>query len=99
MSVGTNLASLLRASAVQTPDREALIEGSRRLTWAELDSSVDRLAGGLREMGLLPGDRVAVLLGNSIEFVMGYFAIVRAGLVAVPMNKFNTRISANIQNI
>ena len=86
MSVGTNLASLLRASAVQTPDREALIEGSRRLTWAELDSSVDRLAGGLREMGLLPGDRVAVLLGNSIEFVMGYFAIVRAGLVAVPMN-------------
>lgn len=86
MRVGTNLASLLKASAVQTPDRPALIDGPRRLTWVELDSSVDQVAGGLRELGLHPGDRVALLLGNSIEFVIGYFAILRAGLVAVPMN-------------
>lgn len=86
MSVGTNLASLLRASAAQTPDRPALIDGPRRLTWAEVDALVDKVAGGLREQGLHRGDRVALLLGNSIEFVIGYFAILRAGLVAVPMN-------------
>ena len=86
MSEGTNLASLLHASAMKTPDRPALIEGPRRLTWAELDGFVDRVAGGLRESGLQPGDRAALLLGNSIEFVVGYFAILRAGLIAVPMN-------------
>jgi long-chain acyl-CoA synthetase len=86
MSEGTNLASLLKGPAEFTPERLALIDGARRLTWSELDSAVDRVAGGLRERGLHPGDRVAILLGNSIEFVIGYFGILRARLVAVPMN-------------
>jgi long-chain acyl-CoA synthetase len=86
MSEQANLASLVRGPAALTPDRTALIDGGRRLTWAELDGAIDHVAAGLREMGLHPGDRVALLLGNSIEFVVGYFAILRAGLVAVPMN-------------
>jgi long-chain acyl-CoA synthetase len=86
MSERANLAALVRGPAALTPDRTALIDGARRLTWAELDGAIDHAAGGLRELGLHPGDRVALLLGNSIEFVVGYFAILRAGLVAVPMN-------------
>ncbi|MFZ4487577.1 MAG: AMP-binding protein, partial [Candidatus Nanopelagicales bacterium] len=86
MSERANLAALVRGPAALTPDRTALIDGGRRLTWAELDGAIDHVAAGLREMGLHPGDRVALLLGNSIEFVVGYFAILRAGLVAVPMN-------------
>ncbi len=86
MSERTNLASLLRGPAGVTPDRAALIDGARRLTWSELDEAVDHVAGGLREQGLHPGDRVALLLGNSIEFVVGYFAILRAGLVVVALN-------------
>ena len=88
MSERTNLASLLRGPASVTPDRPALIDGVRRLTWSELDGAVDHVAGGLREQGLHPGDRVALLLGNSIEFVIGYFAI-EANSESVPPSNAN----------
>ena len=96
MSERTNLASLLRGPASATPDRPALIDGVRRLTWSELDGAVDRVAGGLREQGLHPGDRVALLLGNSIEVVIGYFAILRAGLVVAALNPAYTVAEAAV---
>ena len=81
-----NLADLVHRAAQAAPAKTALICGSRTLTWAELDELVNRLAGGLLADGLEPGDRVGLLLPNSIEFAASYFAILRAGLVAVPLN-------------
>ena len=86
-----NLADLVRASAVRGPDDIALVQFSGptrvELSWAELDRQVDSLAAGLRaELHLHAGDRVALTLANSPAFVISYFAVLRAGLVAVPLN-------------
>jgi len=81
-----NLATLLRATAATRGDEQALWCAGRSLTWAEVDAHVDAFAGRVGQMGLRAGDRVALLLGNSIEFVVAYFGALRAGLVVVPMN-------------
>ncbi|HVA60642.1 MAG TPA: AMP-binding protein [Mycobacteriales bacterium] len=81
-----NLADLVTAAAHTHPDKVALVFHGRRTSWAELDRSVDRLAAGLCGQGLGSGDRVALAIGNTPEFVAAYFAVLRAGLVAVPVN-------------
>jgi long-chain acyl-CoA synthetase len=84
-----NLADLVRARAAETPDAAALVEpGATRslLTWSELDRRLDAVAGGLNALGLLAGQRLALLGGNSAAFVLAYFAALRAGVVAVPLN-------------
>ena len=82
-----NVAELLRQTAAGCGDRRALVapELGRELTWAELDGTVDAMAAGLRER-LPRGARVALVFGNSVEFITAYFAVLRAGLVAVPVN-------------
>jgi long-chain acyl-CoA synthetase len=64
----------------------ALICGDEKLSYAELDALVGRAAAGLRALGVEKGDRVAMVLGNSIEFVVTLFAIARLGAVSVPLN-------------
>ncbi len=81
-----NLADLVRDAAGRAPEHVALIYGDQRLSWAELDAGVSRFAAGLRRSGLSPGERVALVLGNTPEFVVTYFGVLRAGLVAVPVN-------------
>ncbi len=87
----TTVADFLRNSAVRDPDRIALVEAQSgvRVSYASLDAQVSSTAAALLESGLIPsrsGDRVAMLMGNSIEFVITYFGIVRAGLVPIPLN-------------
>ena len=84
--MNANIAGFLRASAQRHPDAVCLISGDQSLTWAEVDRAVDALAAGLVQRGLHAGDRIALLLGNSIEFVVAYYGIARAGLVSVPLN-------------
>ncbi|GAA4790721.1 long-chain fatty acid--CoA ligase [Actinomycetospora chlora] len=81
-----NLAVVLRESARRHPDRAAVIADEHRLTWAELDGAADRFAVGLLRQGLGPGDTVALQLPNVPQFVIAWFGILKAGLVAVPMN-------------
>lgn len=83
----TDVAALLSAAAAESPDRSALVEaGGRRLTWAELDHEVGRVATGLSASGLVAGQRVLMVLGNRIEFVTTYLGALRAQAVAVPVN-------------
>ena len=84
--MNVNFADLLRDTAQRHGDRPALVDSDRRLTWSELDQAVDRTAQGLAAAGLVPGYRVLLLVANSIEFVTSYLGILRAGLVAVPLN-------------
>lgn len=81
-----NVADLVRRAAQASPDRMALVAEERRLTWAELDREIDRWAAALSGGGLVAGYRVALALGNSIEFVLSYFGALRAGLVVVLVN-------------
>jgi long-chain acyl-CoA synthetase len=73
----------VRAAAVQRPGSPALIAGDTVLTWADLDARVD---DAVRRLPDEPGSRVAIVLGNGIDFAVTYFAVLRAGLVAVPLN-------------
>src|SRR3954447_17057074 len=77
---------MLRDTAQRHGERPALLDGDRRLTWNELDQAVDRTSQVLAAAGLVPGYRVLLLVANSIEFVTSYLGILRAGLVAVPLN-------------
>ncbi len=84
-----NLAELLTRQAAVRPDAPALIQPfpeRRACTWAELDRRVDAVASGLAGRGLIAGQRVALCGVNSIEFVVAYFAALRAGFVVVPIN-------------
>jgi long-chain acyl-CoA synthetase len=85
------VSDFLANSALRDPDRVALIESEtgERISYSALDSQVSATAAALLESGLThsrSGDRVAMLMGNSIEFVVSYFGIVRAGLVPIPLN-------------
>ncbi|MGW6282918.1 class I adenylate-forming enzyme family protein [Kribbella sp. NPDC055071] len=84
--MNVNFADLLRDTAQRHGERPALVDGDRRLTWSELDQAVDQTAQGFAAAGLVPGYRVVLLLANSIEFVTSYLGVLRAGLVAVPLN-------------
>jgi len=81
-----NLADLVGRAASDKAGKTALIDRDRRLTWGEFDQAVDRMAAGLAGRSLQPGDRVGLLLPNSIEFAVAYFGVLRAGLVALPLN-------------
>src|SRR5262245_12734985 len=81
-----NLADAVARSARAYPDKVALRAGDRTLTWRELDGLVSRTAAGLLARGLARGDRVGLLLPNTPDFAVAYFAILRAGLVALPLN-------------
>ena len=77
------LGSLLRARAAASPTHPALVDGPTRLTYAELDDAVDRLAAGLAGIGLRCGDRILVQLPNIPEFVELCFAAFRIGVIPV----------------
>ncbi len=86
-----NVADLVRRAAAATPDKAAFLHHGDTLTWGELDRRVDAAAAGLQALGLVAGDRVALQLGNTVEFPVAYFAVLRAGLVAIPLNTGYTR--------
>ena len=70
---------MLANAVARRSDGLALICGNERVTYAELDARVGEAAGGLRALGVEKGDRVAIVLGNSVEFVVVLFAIARLG--------------------
>ena len=82
------LSGALRFQAAREPRQQAIVDvgadGTRAWTYAELDEAVDELAAGLAAIGVGPGDRVALRLTNSAEFVLAMLATLRAGGVLVP---------------
>ena len=81
-----HLGSLLTRHARYRPDHTALVCAGERLTFAELDRRVNRIAGVLRDAGLAKGDRVATLLPNGVELLGLYWACAKSGVVVVPMS-------------
>lgn len=81
-----NLPVKLLDLAKSQGEREALVWAQGLLTYAELAKSMDYLATGLQNLGLIKGDRVALQLLNGPEFVIAYYAIMRLGGVVVPLN-------------
>jgi fatty-acyl-CoA synthase len=80
------LGDIVRRSAARTPHKMAIQCGSVGWTYAEFDSICNRLARGLRALGVAFGDRVAILARNSHAYVAVRFAVARLGAVLVPVN-------------
>jgi long-chain acyl-CoA synthetase len=86
------LASFLAAQAQRFPDKPALVCGATTVTFRQLHDESNRIASALRKDGIKLGDRVALCLGNCCEFVTIFFAIVKSGAIAMPINM---RLSAS----
>jgi len=84
------LGERLAETARKYPRRVALIHEKRKISYREFDAQSEGFAAGLNSLGIKPGDRVGILLGNSPEFAISYFGIVKAGATAVPLNTFLT---------
>jgi amino acid adenylation domain-containing protein len=80
------LSGLLAATAEAHPDRVAVVDGDRRLRYAELDARANRLARTLIESGVSCGDRVGLLLSKSPEAVVAINGVLRAGAAYVPLD-------------
>jgi fatty-acyl-CoA synthase len=85
----TTLWSNLAASAARVPDRTAIVYYGRELTYRELERECERLAGFLQQCGVARGERVALYMQNSPQFVIAFYAILRADAVVVPVNPMN----------
>lgn len=82
-----SLVEMLRATVEKSPEHEALVEvGGERVNYSELWDSAARVAGGLNERGVNRGDRVAIRLGNGVDWCRAFFGAQLAGAVAVPVN-------------
>ncbi|WP_336033575.1 long-chain-fatty-acid--CoA ligase [Geodermatophilus sp. FMUSA9-8] len=81
-----NLATILRESALASPDKPMLLIGPTTLTYRQVDVLSGQVAAGLRAAGLRRGDSVALQLPNVPQFVLTYFGALKAGMTLVPLN-------------
>jgi long-chain acyl-CoA synthetase len=84
--VTAHLGTIVTRAARRFGAKTALIAPGRTLTYAELDDLCDRVAGGLYDIGVRPGDRVSLYSPNRWEWVVAYHAALRAGAVVNPIN-------------
>lgn len=85
-TMGMTLGSHIAHNAARFAGKTALIEGDRAMSYAELDAASNRVANGLLSQGVEPNERVALLLGSCIDWVVLYAGIAKAGCTAVPLN-------------
>ncbi|OGO38266.1 MAG: hypothetical protein A2147_10915 [Chloroflexi bacterium RBG_16_57_8] len=81
-----NLNTLVKTVAQRYGDKAVIIDGARRLSYAGLEEQSNRFANALTGLGVRKDDRVAFLLGNSPEFIIAFFGVVKIGAIAVPMD-------------
>lgn len=81
-----NLSVLLEDSARNHPDRDALVLGETRLTYAQVNGAANQVANLLVERGIKPGDKVALSCPNLPYFPIVYYGVLKAGAVVVPLN-------------
>lgn len=81
-----NLGEILQVNAAKYPDKLALKDANRSLTFKEYNERTNKLANGLLQKGLQKGDKIAVLSNNSVEFMELYGAAAKAGVILVPLN-------------
>lgn len=93
----STVTNYLRSWASRQPEHAAVIYHGRRLSYAELDRASDRVAAYLAHRGFAPGDRAAVMMPNSPQFLIAFFAILKAGGVHVPVNPMFRREEINYE--
>ena len=87
------LAELIRQHARERPDSPALLQGVARLSYAELDFLMDRIAASLQRDGLRPGDAIGICASASVRYAAVFLGALRAGVVVAPLAPSVTRAS------
>lgn len=89
--MSNNLYEILNRSAIHFPDSIAYMYGDQCVTYEKLNQLVNQFAAGMSAQGISKGDGVALLLGNSPEFLIAYYGILRLGAFVVPINPLFTK--------
>ena len=84
--ISMTLTGTLRFRAERTPDKTAYVTGSDVWTYRRLWAESEQLAGALRGLGIVPGDRVALHMTNVPELILAYYACFLLGAIASPLN-------------
>jgi len=82
--ITADMGMILTRAAWRFGSKTALVAGGRTLTYQALDDLCDRVAGGLHDSGVRPGDRVSLYSPNRWEWVVAYHAALRAGAGSTP---------------
>jgi long-chain acyl-CoA synthetase len=82
-----SLIEMLRATVDRSPRSEAIVEiGGERINYSELWDRAARVAGGLKDQGIGRGDRVAIRLGNGLDWCIAFWGTLMSGAIVVPVN-------------
>ena len=81
-----SVGQILERGAAQVPDKIAVVDGKLRKTFDELNRITDALAAALADIGLIKGDRAAIYMKNSFEFMVAFYALQKLGVIAVWIN-------------
>ena len=82
-----SLVEMLRSTVDRVPHGQAVVElGGKRMSYSDLWDASARVAGGLKGLGHKKGDRVAIRLGNGVDWCLAFYGAQMAGLIAVPVN-------------
>lgn len=81
-----NLVSVLEHSVNETPEKTAIVFGDKRFSYAQVNALANRIANGLKQLGIVPGDKVALSCPNLPYFPFVYYGILKTGAVVVPIN-------------
>ena len=81
---------ILRAHGARRGDAIALADETSRVSWRELDGLIDRVAAALQRDGVRPGEPVAIVGANSVEYALAFLGAVRAGGIATPLTSSAT---------
>ena len=85
----TNLFHNITVAALRYPDHPAICYYGSNISYRQLQDEAERLAGYMQQAGVKAGDRVLLYMQNSPQYVIGFFAILRANAVVVPVNPMN----------
>jgi long-chain acyl-CoA synthetase len=81
-----NIYQILENTTANNADNVALCFGEYKISYKDVKEATDRLARGLKDLGLAPGDRMALMLPNVPHFPMSYFALLKIGVTVVPVS-------------
>jgi long-chain acyl-CoA synthetase len=82
----SSIGRILEERAKKYRKKPALLFEGKQISYAQLNESVNKLANGLKSLGIKKGDRVAIMLPNIPEFVYSFYALQKLGAIAVPFN-------------
>jgi acyl-CoA synthetase (AMP-forming)/AMP-acid ligase II len=86
----TPLPEMIGARAAEAPEKIALIQDARKLTYRDLDKAMDRVAAALQREGVKPRESVAICAGTSIEYACAFLGALRAGVAVAPIAPSST---------